>query len=229
MRPEIKAHEETTEITPHEADENRWLIPYGNAMTILMVFFLILYAFTYWIGDVKYEKILASIQKDLIKFDDEMFERIHKKEKEADIAIDLSKKVEEMGLERFMSIKIDAQMIRLSLPSPVLFERGEAYLREEAKMVLKEIAKIIKDIPNKVIIEGHTCNIPIAGGKYRSNWELSISRAVSVISYFANEEGIPQDRFIAAGYGEFRPVAPNTTELNRAKNRRIEIVIIRTA
>lgn len=209
-------------------DPNKWLLPYGNLMTILMVFFLILYAFTYWVGDVNYEKLLADLQSEFVKIDLKKILEMKRKEREALMAVDLSKKFEKMGLDRFADVSIDAQMVRISLASPVLFPLGEAYLREESKMILKTIAEAIRDMPNKVIIEGHTCDLPIYG-KYKSNWELSIARAVNVINYFVTQENIPPDRFIAAGYGEYKPISPNDTELNRSKNRRIEIVIIRAA
>jgi chemotaxis protein MotB len=92
---------------------------------------------------------------------------------------------------------------------------------------LAGVSKVLAAVPNKVIIEGHTDNQPLAGGKYPSNWELSVARAYSVIEYFSKEKGISPERFIAAGYGEYRPVASNETLEGRAQNRRIEIVLLR--
>ena len=80
---------------------------------------------------------------------------------------------------------------------------------------------------NPIIVEGHTDNVPISSAKYRSNFELSAARAFSVINYFINSEKIAPVRFSTFGYGEYKPVASNETESDRAKNRRIEINIIR--
>jgi len=113
------------------------------------------------------------------------------------------------------------------LPAPVLFDSGGADLKGEAIKSLSGIAKIIKDMPNTVIVEGYTDNIPMKTGKYTSNWELSAARAFSVVQYLMEKENIDSKRFTVYGYGEFRPVTDNDTEEGRAKNRRIEISIMR--
>jgi chemotaxis protein MotB len=82
---------------------------------------------------------------------------------------------------------------------------------------------------NPVVVEGHTDNVPISSKKYRSNFELSAARAFSVINYFINTEKMSPEKFSTFGYGEYRPVSSNDTEEGRAKNRRIEINIIRKA
>ncbi len=84
----------------------------------------------------------------------------------------------------------------------------------------------IQEFPNDIIIEGHTDNVPITGGKYQSNWELSVARAVSVIDFFT-DRGIEPKKLVAGGYGEFHPAYPNDTPEHRARNRRIEITILR--
>jgi chemotaxis protein MotB len=151
-------------------------------------------------------------------------------------------------LSKFAKVEINAQRIRIFLPSPVLFETGKVDLKPEAIDTLKEIAKSIKTIKNVIIVEGHTDNIPLRGGRYGTNWELSAARAFSVIRYFIEQENIPPARFSVYGYGEFRPAPENQknhpeiekeedmkkvidilngTEEERARNRRIEINIIR--
>ena len=91
---------------------------------------------------------------------------------------------------------------------------------------LTEVAKAIRPLPNSVIVEGHTDNVPISAGIYQSNWELSVARAYSVIDFLTNM-GVKPERFIAAGYGEFKPVTDNGTEEGRMQNRRIEINVVR--
>jgi chemotaxis protein MotB len=77
-----------------------------------------------------------------------------------------------------------------------------------------------------VLVGGHTDTVPIVGGRLRTNWELSAARAFSVIEFFAGQ-GLAPERFLARGYGEYRPVAPNDTEQGRRRNRRIEIRLVR--
>jgi len=117
--------------------------------------------------------------------------------------------------------------VRIMLADPVLFDLGESELKPFAIPVLHQVAGLLKDIPNAVVVEGHTDDRPIIGAKFRSNWELSAARAFSVIRYFIEEENIKPERLSALGYGEHRPLYPNDTEENRARNRRIEINIVR--
>jgi chemotaxis protein MotB len=109
---------------------------------------------------------------------------------------------------------------------PVFFPLGSADLTSSARDALKRLVTPLKNFPNDIIIEGHTDNIPIHGGRYPSNWELSVARAVSVIDFFT-ERGIAQKKLVAGGYGEYHPLHPNDSDENRAKNRRIEITILR--
>jgi chemotaxis protein MotB len=201
-------------------DPGPWMVPYGNLMTILMIFFVILYAFAYR-GGVTYEKALALLEKDIMS--QEQQRRTTKSTlQEAELALALQRKLQENT-----EVQIDAQRIKILLPSPVLFASGQANLKKEASITFHELAKSLKPMPNHIIVEGHTDNVPIGAGEFESNWELSAARAFSVIRYFVDIEGIEPDRFTAYGYGEYNPIAPNDTEENRAKNRRIEISILR--
>ena len=195
-------------------DPTAWMVPYGNLMTILLIFFLVLYSYAY-LSNPKYEKALQRIKKELSR------ELVNKPE-DTEIAEKLQKE-----LEKFGTVMINARRIKIDLPAPILFASARAELKPEAIEVLQKIGNVLKDSPNKIIVEGHTDNVPIAGGKYSSNWELSAARAFSVINYFVKNIGISPERLTAYGYGEFRPVAPNDTEENRSRNRRIEITILR--
>ncbi len=85
---------------------------------------------------------------------------------------------------------------------------------------------MFEPFPNDIIIEGHTDPTPVRGGAYRSNWELSIARAVGVVNFFTSS-GMDPKQLVAAGYGEFHPAFPNDSEEHRARNRRIELTIVR--
>ena len=127
----------------------------------------------------------------------------------------------------YTSVEINEKQIKITLNSPVLFTPGSAQLPDATKIALNDVARIIKPVSNTIIIEGNTDNMPISRGQYSTNWELSVARAYSVIEYFVKIKNIPAGRFVAAGYGEFRPIEGNETEEGRARNRRIEIVMIR--
>lgn len=115
--------------------------------------------------------------------------------------------------------------IELEMNSEMLFNSGEAELSEKAIPVIKKIAEVVKKIPNMVAVEGYTDNIPIKTVKFPSNWDLASARATSVVKAFATENVDPV-RLSAVGYGEFHPVADNSTEEGRFKNRRVVLLIL---
>lgn len=200
-------------------DPTTWMVPYGTLVTMLMIFFTVLYSYAYH-GSVRYEKMLSSLSKESGKV-------TLKEEKETELAKKVEDYIQEKGLKEFAKVEMNAEKVKISLTNPVLFDIGAAELKKEAFTTLNEIIKYLQGMDNPIIVEGHTDNIPIRGGRYRSNWELSAARAFSVIRYFIDKD-IKPERPSALGYGEYRPVAPNDTEENRAKNRRIEITVLRT-
>jgi chemotaxis protein MotB len=119
--------------------------------------------------------------------------------------------------------------LTLSMVEKVLFNSGSAEIKKNGKKVLDRVAGILKKVTDKQVrIEGHTDNVPIGSGleaKFPTNWELSTARATTVVRYLQND-GIGPDRLSACGYSEYRPVAANNTDEGKAKNRRIEIVLI---
>lgn len=210
----------------HFVDEDSWVIPYANLMTILMIFFMVLYAFAILNKGAQYEKAMASIQKAM-GGSAEQLKKIENMEKEADAGVQMEDFIKEKNLSDYAKVETNAQRIKISLANPILFDSGAAELKDAAVPALKEIANLIKTMENPIVVEGHTDNIPFRGKRYRSNFELSAARAFSVIDYFINQAKIVPERFSTFGYGEFRPVAPNENESDRAKNRRIEINILR--
>ncbi len=115
--------------------------------------------------------------------------------------------------------------IVISIVGGVLFPPGDATLTPEGKKVLNELLPLIKDIKYPIRIEGHTDNTPVIGGKYKDNWELSVARAISVLRYFISK-GVDPKRLSVAGYGPYKPLYPNDTPEHRARNRRVDIVIL---
>jgi len=116
----------------------------------------------------------------------------------------------------------------ITVVGDLLFDSGKAQIKSEAFPLLGKVSSVLKDNMSQfnVGIEGHTDNIPIKVSGYKSNWELSTTRALSVVHYLVNEQGISPERLSAIGYGEYRPVASNDTKDGRKQNRRVEIVIL---
>ncbi|OGS47853.1 MAG: hypothetical protein A3J79_12065 [Elusimicrobia bacterium RIFOXYB2_FULL_62_6] len=207
-----------------------WAVTYGDLMSYLMIFFLILFSFAIAKGDKskakKYEESLSQIQKAFGgKVDPARMEKARKQAEEQDVESRLREKM--TGGSKLVQIESNAKKIKLVLPDAVLFDSGRAELKDNAKKVLADIAGELQNLPNEVVIEGHTDNLPIKGGKYTSNWELSMFRAYSVVDYM-EKLGIAPQRLAGLGYGEYRPITANATPEERARNRRIEISLTKT-
>lgn len=143
---------------------------------------------------------------------------------------EMAEMVEEMVAESQMSdainVEFTAQYVQLTLKGALLFDSGKADIREDAVPVLDKVGVILSRYSGNIIeIEGHTDNVPITGGKYADNSELSCARALSVFNYFLNTTNLEPSMIKYAGRGEYAPVADNSTEEGRARNRRVEIRI----
>ncbi|MFA4842564.1 MAG: flagellar motor protein MotB [Candidatus Omnitrophota bacterium] len=155
---------------------------------------------------------------------------------------ELSKQLDELDrtkklLENRLSKEIADNQVRLQMMekglvitfvADVLFDSGRAKILPEAEGSLNKVARVLKEnIPDlSVGIEGHTDNVPIKHSGWKSNWELSAARALSVLHYMVDKEGISPERVSAVGYGEYQPVASNDIGKGRQLNRRVEIVIL---
>ena len=128
------------------------------------------------------------------------------------------------------TVRIKDGTVSVMLPGSVLFDSGQTTLRQQSKATLKKIAGILKtDVPHDTVrIEGHTDNDPISKQKdrYKSNWELSAARAAAVLHYMVDECSISPTRIYIAGFGQFQPISDNKTKTGKAKNRRVEFVIV---
>lgn len=155
-----------------------------------------------------------------------------KKAKQEDQALDellaeVKSYIKENNLEGVIIATREERGVELVLQEDVLFDSGQAVVKEQAKPFLNTVAGLIKTIPNMVEVEGHTDSQRVVQpSRYTSNWNLSGERAANVVNYFINEEGISSDRFNIAGYADTRPVATNDTAEGRLKNRRVVIVIL---
>jgi chemotaxis protein MotB len=125
-------------------------------------------------------------------------------------------------------ISEDSRGVTVSLAEAGFFDSGSAVVKPLSLPVLQRIAEKLRDIPQGVRVEGHTDNTPIHTALFPSNWELSTARATNVLQSLIGAQ-IPPQRLSAVGYGEYHPAAPNTTTEGRARNRRVDLVIIGAA
>jgi chemotaxis protein MotB len=142
-----------------------------------------------------------------------------------EISNEVSGAVEDLINNGLININKNENWLEIEIKSSILFQSGGSVLSEDAEDVLASLAKIIKAYPNQIQVEGYTDNVPIKTQRFPSNWELSSSRAASVVHLFA-DEGVNPNNMQAIGYGEFRPKANNDSAKGRSENRRVVLVIL---
>lgn len=125
-----------------------------------------------------------------------------------------------------VSVEITRRGIVVSLKEAGFFDSGSARIKNEATESLNAIAETLNHYANTFRVEGHTDNIPIHSTECRSNWELSTARATNVVHFLIDSGGIAPESISAIGYGEFRPVSDNCTQDGRARNRRVDVVLL---
>lgn len=232
----------------HEEHENheRWLVSYADFITLLFAFFVVMYSVSS-VNEGKFRTVSDSIKAALnpissqpvstMRFDlgdhkAALAESIDKKvifirkfqkglRKHSTVKVDLSQSV----LPNGMSVRHGDRTIILTLSDELLFESGQAALREDAYPVLEAFAEVLNEYGVGVRVEGHTDNVPVNTAQFASNWELSAIRAATVARVLSEIFHVPPDLMSATGNGEFKPVADNLTPENRAKNRRVELVV----
>lgn len=174
---------------------------------------------------------------DLQSENDRLKEQIANLQKAKEEEVKKTSKTYEDLLEKMKSEIAQGQVtiselkgkLTVNMVDAILFDSGKAEVKEEGLAVLQKVIDILKNVPDKQIrIEGHTDNVQIVGAltkKYPTNWELSAARAINV-ARFLQQQGLDPQLLSAAAYGEYRPVADNTTEQGKARNRRIEIILV---
>ncbi|OIQ57001.1 motility protein B [Moorella thermoacetica] len=237
----------------HASKDNheRWLLTYSDLITLLMIFFVVMYA----ISDTNAQKMAAlanSLAQTLTGAPatgiltsaglpsivpgiapapgqgatgdqgDEGAELVRAR-------AELQQYIQQEGLEGQVTLETEERGLVISVADAVLFPKGSADLTPEARALLRQVGRALARLPNFLRVEGHTDNLPINTPAFPSNWELSTARATNVVKVLISEAGIKPGRLSATGYGEYRPVAPNNSEADMARNRRVDIVVLKEA
>jgi chemotaxis protein MotB len=196
-----------------------WMVPYADLITCLVILFLALYGFSFSLKS-DYAKAVAVLQKELGA------EAAETKVKEMDATRKVEEELKKQIAEGTLGVEVTTTKIKITFAAPILFDSGSATLKKTAVEVMDPVTQSILKMDTNIVVEGHTDASRMLGRKFASNRELSLMRSFSVIEYLV-KRGVPPSRITAYGYGEYRPVAANDTDENRAKNRRIEITIMR--
>jgi len=139
----------------------------------------------------------------------------------------LDKFASDNGIQTKLISSMEERGLVVSIQETLLFESGSANIDSSAREILRNISTVLASAPNQIRVEGHTDNLPIHTTQFPSNWELSVIRSTNVVQILQNQ-GITPSRLSAAGYGEYRPIASNDSTVGHAKNRRIDLIILRS-
>jgi len=215
-----------------------WMVTYGDLVTQILIFFVLLYSMSS-LDVQKFQAALLSLQGALGFLEGPVMPKPDEPRLEPPAGIEqrdylqmleiqelLERELERGGLKASVSLNLEERGLVVRFADNILFDLGKAEIKTEGRQTLSGIGGILRDIPNHVRVEGHTDNLPIQTANYPSNWELSTARATNVLRYLVDVASIDGNRLSAAGYGEFRPVAPNDSPENRRLNRRVDVVLL---
>lgn len=132
------------------------------------------------------------------------------------------------GLTNLLSTKLNQSQLMITISDNALFASGQAFVKDDSRQLAKSISNMLQEFPDyEVLVQGHTDNVPISNSIYPSNWDLSVARSLQFMKILLLNPNLNPVKFSPIGYGEYHPIAPNTTPEGRAKNRRVEVSILR--
>jgi len=233
-------------IKKEKDNSERWMLSYLDFITLLMIFFLMMYAISN--VDTKKSQALATSLKigfnsgngtNIIATSDNSNETSvvepidvqaaaakAEEEKLADVKKKIDDLVANSELKGSISTSIQDRGLVISFNDTVFFNRGEANIKTDWQSKLVAISKILNEIDNYIHVEGHTDNVAINTNYFHSNWQLSSIRAANVVEFLIAQGSVNPERLSSTGYGEYRPVKSNDTIEGKASNRRVDILIL---
>jgi chemotaxis protein MotB len=231
------------------ADET-WLLPYSDMMTLLLALFIVLFA----MGQTDKEKF-ATMSREFniifaggsgmmqqdgssaipLNFPNAAISENAGSDSNGSIEEDkmnsvkgkLENEIKDNGYSDKVKVELTNEGLEISIQDVVLFNSGDADVLKGSEKLLIDMSKMLQSLDNDIKIVGHTDNVPIKNVKFRSNWDLSSMRAVNVMNFMVEYGKLSAEKFSVQAYGEFKPKYDNSTPDGRAKNRRVEIFIIR--
>ncbi len=238
-------------------NHERWLITYSDLITLLLIFFIVMYSMSkvdmakYEMlseslhlqfakgdtiiekhngpaGDLKQGDKATPIPTDTPTPSPSASAQAERERELQDLLSKVNQYIEENNLQAQVSTGDLQRGVVIKLNDMVLFDLGKADLKQASLPILDKLGSLFRSLDTKISIEGHTDNLPLqTGSLYKDNLGLSQARSVSVIRYLLSTPGMNDRMFVSTAYGDTMPIAPNDTEENRAKNRRVEIVVLR--
>lgn len=222
-------------------NSERWLLTYSDLITLLMIFFVIMYAMS-TVDAQKYTQLSSSLSGSFAGTGYVIGEGLpitnpsnsngsssttsSTLTKTQQIQEELHMYLETNNLKGKVDMSVEPRGLVITLKENAFFESGSATLLPAYEENILEISQILKQLNNDIVVEGYTDNRPIHTASFRSNWELAAMRAINVIDLLVSKGDLDPNKLSAVSYGEYRPIASNDTEEGRSKNRRIDIVLL---
>lgn len=227
---------------PKKENSERWLLTYSDLITLLMIFFVIMYAMSS-VDSQKYSQLSDSLTGSFSGSEYIIGESISKNEepesgseaesnssdthtKTQQVKEDIQLYLETNNLKGKVDMTVEPRGLVISLKESAFFESGSAKILPTHEQDILEISEILEQINNDIVVEGYTDNRPIHTASFKSNWELAAIRATNVVDLLISKTNIDPSKLSAVSYGEYRPIASNDTAEGRSKNRRIDIVLL---
>ena len=210
---------------------DRWLISYADFITLLFAFFVVMYA----VAQSDRSKVKTFSESVKRAMEGSTADRISpvSARKPANLPDDLNQAYERLRTQLRqeiagggMQVTLESRGVVISLREKAFFSSGTDLIYPAAVRSLGEVAAVLRDLPNAVRLEGHTDSVPIHNERFRSNWDLSAARSIAVLAMLEERYGIPAQRFAVSGWADNQPIADNDSDEGRARNRRVDIVIL---
>lgn len=210
-----------------------WMDTFADTMTLLLTFFILLYSISA-VDSEKLKELSEALQHSLtgnssieeVQSIDDLKVELEEGTKYEDLAAKLNEIIEQNSLTDEIKIREEDRGIVLELDESILFDSGKADIKPSSIPILDTISKIINETDNEIVAEGNTDDVPVKNAEFDSNWELSTKRSLSIVKYLIENKNINPNRISIKGYGEFNPIAPNDTQENKSKNRRVDILVV---
>ena len=220
---EIKTEARSAAVQEFGGGLEAFLLTYADMITLLLVIFVMMYTASN-LDEEKFAEAMSSFQEKIVKIESV---NVRLTQEELQMLNKLRELVKD-NIDPNALIAGDTKTITFQIPSSDLFAPGTAILEEGAgKLIVETIEEEMRDGVKQVIVDGHTDNVPTKTAMFPSNWELSTARASSVAQYIVKQIGFNPKFVVVSGYGEHRPMKPNTSDENRASNRRVEVKVVK--
>lgn len=217
-----------------------WMTTFSDLMSLLLTFFILLYSMSS-VSAEKFEAAAKSMQSafgggesmiegsTVVDIETEKITETSEETIDPELVKMYNEVVAFLEMKEMTSqasVEYDQDGIYVNIQESILFGSGSAIIADSGKSTLNDLGELIQQFENDVVVEGYTDNVPMNNSLFSSNWELSTGRALSVLRYLSEERSVDPTRLSAKGYGEYHPIVPNDSESNKAKNRRVNIVLV---